>query len=461
MRRIIPIAIAVVVVAGLGFAGLRWVQRAQAAAQEGMHTELVRRGTLVATVNTAGTVEAATSLTLNFQGSGEVKEIKVKEGDQVKAGQVLACLDVQDAELAVAKAEVSLTIAEAQLAQLKKGATAEEIASARANLISAQENLKALQEGPSASDIEMARLRWEQAKDQLWGAQVQRDAICGNKHAEAYACDQANASVASASMAAEIARIQYEEAQKAPAARDLRAAEAQVAQARLALSKLEQGPTPEEISIAEAQVRQAELALEQARLMLSPVCLTAPFDGTLTHLNLQVGQVVGPTTQAATISGLGGLQVAADLSEIDVARVQAGQEVEVRLDALPDRTFKGQVTEVAPAGTVIQGVVTYPITIMLVESDPAVRPGMTANASIIIERRDDVLLVPARAIRSEDGRRLVRVLSDGQIVDMPVQVGLSGDDGTEILGDTLKEGDTLVISAPTPRMPGMGGARFQ
>ncbi len=462
-RTFVIVAIAAAVVAA-GFLGLRQWRRAQGAAQAEVQTAQVRRGSLVATISTAGTVEAIDSVALSFQASGQVKEIKVREGDQVSAGQVLATLDSQEVELAVAQAEVSLSLAQIKLDQVKKGASPEELASARAALASAEASLAALVAGPSASDIELARLRYEQAKDQLWGAQVQRDSICANPNA-GYACDQSNASVASATMAAEIARIQYEEAQKGASDEQLRAAEAQVAQARLNLSRLTAGPAVEDIKTAENGVRQAEISLQQARLKLAPYTLAAPFAGTLTRLSLQVGQIVGPSVQVGLLAAPGGLEVRADMSEIDVARIAVGQVATITLDALPGRTFRGHVTTVAAAGTSTQGVVNYPVTIQIEDADAAVKPGMTANASIVIDQREDVLVVPSRAIRSEGDGHVVTVLRDGQPVDTPVQVGLSGDNGTEILGDALKEGDTLVIAGTTssPRMFGFGmggGARL-
>jgi len=461
MRKTIVITVVVVaVVAGLGLLGLQRLQAAQAS-QTNLQTTQVRRGSLTATIGTAGTIQPTNSVNLSFQTSGTVKEIKVNEGDPVKAGQVLATLDAADMELQVAQAELNLSNAQLKLAAAKKGPTAEEIASAKASLASAEENLKALQAGPSANDIEVARLKYEQAKDQLWSSQSQRDATCGKGGGAA--CDQANASVASATMAVEIARIQYEQAQKGPTDKDLRAAEAQVAQARLNLSKLMSTPAAEDIQTAENAVKQAQISLDQAKLKLAPYTLTAPFDGTVARLSLQVGQMVNANAQVGLLSVPDSFDITADMSEVDVARVKVGQEVDVTLDALPDRTFKGHVTKVATVGTSTQGVVNYPVTIHLDQADPGIKPGMTANASIIVDRRDNVLLVPSRAIRTQGNQRLVRVLFQGQTIDVPVQVGLSGDNGTEVLGDTLKEGDEVVLNASASQaqrglgIPGMGG----
>ena len=447
MKRTVAVAsAAVLVVAGLGFVGIRRIQQSSASGSN-LQTARVSRGSLVATISTAGLVQTADAVDLSFQVSGQVKEIKVQEGDPVKAGQEIACLDATEIQLQVAQAEISLDNARIQLSEARKGASAEEIAAAKASLASAQENLQALQAGPAASDVEAARLALDRAKNSLWGAQCQRDATCGNPNAGRSACDQANASVANAEIAVELARMDYEKAQQGPSAKELRAAEAQVAQAQLNLSKLTSTPSSESIRAAENQVKQAELNLQQAKLKLAQCCLTAPFDGTITYLELRVGQVVGPSTRAATLAGTGGLEIAADVAEADVARLKMGQEAEIVLDAMPERTFRGRVVDVARAGTNVQGVVNFPVTISLDQADPAIKPGMTANVSIIVDQRDNVLLVPSRAIQVQGRQYLVRVLHEGQIIEVPVQTGLSGDNGTEILGDALREGDLLVLNS--------------
>jgi HlyD family secretion protein len=449
------VSVAVLVVAGLGYVGVRHFQRSSAAGDD-YQTAQVQRGSLVATISTAGMIQTADAVDLSFQVSGQVVEVKVQEGDPVKAGQEIACLDTTEAQLEVAQAEISLDNAQNQLAAAKKGASAEELASAKASLASAQENLKALQAGPAASDVEAARLALDKAKNSLWGAQCQRDATCGNPNAGGSACDQANASVANAEIAVELARMDYEKAQQGPDAKELRAAEAQVAQAQLSLSKLTDTPTSEDVHAAENQVKQAELSLQQARLKLAQCCLTAPFDGTLTSLDLRAGQMAGPSTQAARLAGTGGLEVAADMAEADVASVKVGQEAEIVLDAMPERAFTGRVAGVASAGTNVQGVVNFPITISLDEADAAIKPGMTANVAIVVDQRDDVLLAPSRAIQVQGRQHLVRVLHEGQVIEVPVEVGLSGDNGTEILGDTLREGDVLVLNGATTASPAAG-----
>lgn len=446
-RRIAVVTVLVLIVGALGFWGVQRI-RGSTSSKNNLQTAQVQRGSLVATISTAGTVQTTDAVNLSFQASGQVKEIKVKAGDAVKAGQEIARLDTADAEIQVAQAELSLSNAKTQLDQAKKGATAEEIAAAKASLASAEENLKALQAGPAAADVELARIKWEQAKNQLWSTQMHRDATCGDPRAAGSACDEANASVNNAELSVETARLQYEQAQQGPSDKELRAAEAQVAQAQLSLSKLTTSNS-ESITAAENQVKQAELSLQQAKAKLAQCSLTAPFDGTISSLDLKVGQMAGASTQVATLAGTGSLEVTANLAEVDVDKVKVGQEVDVLLDAMPERTFKGRVGDVAQTGTSTQGVVNFPVTIYLEQTDPAIRPGMTANATVVVDRRENVLLVPNRAIQVQGKQHLVRVVHEGQVIELAVEIGLSGSNGTEILGDTLREGDLLALNGAT------------
>jgi HlyD family secretion protein len=98
-------------------------------------------------------------------------------------------------------------------------------------------------------------------------------------------------------------------------------------------------------------------------------------------------------------------------------------------------------------GTVAQGVVNFPVKIVVENPDPALKPGMTAAVNITTEQRDNVLLVPNRAIRASGGQRVVIVLFEGQQISVPVTVGLSNDTHSEILTGSLKEGDTVLTSS--------------
>jgi len=126
---------------------------------------------------------------------------------------------------------------------------------------------------------------------------------------------------------------------------------------------------------------------------------------------------------------------------------------------VPGVTFPGYVDEVDLVGTTTQGVVNYPATVVITDTSGQIRPGMNASASVIVARRDNVLLVPNRAIQTVGRVRVATVLYQGQEIEVPVTIGLTGDTQTEVVSG-LVEGDVVLIGSTTTTtrgVPGVGG----
>jgi RND family efflux transporter MFP subunit len=172
-----------------------------------------------------------------------------------------------------------------------------------------------------------------------------------------------------------------------------------------------------------------------------------------------VGDAVRPNLAGITLVDPSTLNIKVNVAEVDVARVQIGQEAEVILDAMPDRPIKGEVISIAPAARSEQGVVNYPVTVRLMEALPEVKPGMTGNVRIMVGQREDVLLVPNRAIRRIRGQHVVIVLKGDELIETPIRIGLSNDTVTEVL-EGLKEGDRVVLN-PTTIRSGLGSGLLQ
>lgn len=233
-------------------------------------------------------------------------------------------------------------------------------------------------------------------------------------------------------------------------------AQAGVVSARTALENLTAGPNEIDIKLAESGVEQAQVRLKQSQLKLNQTTLTAPFDGVITQVTVVAGQNVGGSSNPVQIADLNTLQVVTNVSELDRARLKVGQEVSLTLEAVPGVTLKGEVVSISPAGVTQQGVVNFPVTIRLINPDPAVAPGMTANLSVLIEKKDNVLIVPNRAIRSQGRNRTVNVLYEGQQIPVPVQTGMTDGTNTEITSGALKEGDQVVMTSTTGARTGGG-----
>ena len=203
----------------------------------------------------------------------------------------------------------------------------------------------------------------------------------------------------------------------------------------------------------EAVIAQAQVAINSAWLtyiQTSPT-ITAPMNGIITSLmyieGMSIGSLdTGNTTsnqKVATIKTEGMPIVSVNLSEIDVSQVELDQKATVILDSIPDKTFTGKIVGVDRIGQSTSGVTQYPAIIQLDSSSKQILPNMMVTANIMIDRKDNALLVPSGVIQSQGDQSYVNVLIDGKPQSVPVEVGLSSDTQIEIVSG-LNKGDIVV-----------------
>jgi len=446
MKRIATVILVIAVVAAGWFLYSRGEQPAAQAA-DGYQTAPVQRGPLEAVVSASGHTEAARIQSLSFRLSGTVDEVLVADGDRVSEGQPLARLDTEDLERSLEQAQATLATSEAQLRRAQIAPSAEDIAAARAAVASAQARLDELKRGPSERDIELAKLAIDQAKNSLWGAQANRDATKGSPIASGGQKDAAEAQVLNAELAVRQAEINYAKLIEPPSEAAILQAEQQLAQAQSSLATLLSTPRAEDVAVAEAQVAQARVGVEVAKANLERAVLCAPFAGEVASITVDPGDIVSTGTSVATLVETDGYDIIIAVDETEIGQVDVGQEARVTLDAYPDQTIDGHVTRVDLVGTVNQAIVTYEVAIVLEPTDLAIRPMMTAAADIVVDRKDDVLLVPVRALRRDAQGRYVEVLRNGVPTRVPVVTGLANTQVAEVL-DGLEEGQEVIVSRP-------------
>ena len=390
-------------------------------------------------------------------GSGTVAGVLVKEGDQVTAGQVVAQLDTSDLELGVKQAQAQLQVSQASLARARQAASADEIQAAKVALTSAQADLANLKKGPSARDKELAQLAIDQAKNSLWGAQGNRDAIKGSPISGGGAKAQAEAQVANAELAVQQAEINYQKLFEPVPASQITAADARIAQAESTLAKLVSMPSPEDIAVAEAQVAQAQVGVQIAQKRVFDAALKAPFSGQVTTLNVHAGDLVITSAPVATLLDDSRYHINVDIDETEISQIKAGQPVKIQLDAFPDENLEGTVSRIDPVGASAQGIVNYTVRVDLPSTELPVRSLMTASIRIVVAEKQAVLVVPNRAIKRDGAGRYVEVLRLATPTKVYVTTGASNEDVTEILTG-LEEGQEVIVSRPRVNpVPGLGG----
>jgi HlyD family secretion protein len=214
---------------------------------------------------------------------------------------------------------------------------------------------------------------------------------------------QARANLISARANVERAKATVEDTrQKYERAKQL-AAEKLLPQSDLETAKANYEGAVAQVKAAEAAVSQAVAGLNQAQVDLDHTVITAPIDGVVIGRNVDVGQTVAASFTAPVLftiaNDLSRMQVNASVDEADIGRVQPGQEVTFRVDAFPEQTFEGRVEQVRLQPTTVQNVVTYNAIISVDNPGQKLKPGMTATVSIIVRRANNVLRIPATALR--------------------------------------------------------------
>lgn len=194
-----------------------------------------------------------------------------------------------------------------------------------------------------------------------------------------------------------------------------------------------------------SNIEEAKLTMELALDELEAKTITAPFSGKIVEIFVEEGDYVEQTDNMIYLIDNNSYEVDVSVSEVDCLEVEVGQQVEVQFDALEDKIFLGKVTEVANYAEGDSGVVTVPVTIFMEEISEYFKPGISADAEIIVDTVKDTLLVPLTALQKTKQGNTVLKIEDGKAVPIFVKLGISGEYYQEIT-DGLQEGDRIVVN---------------
>lgn len=237
----------------------------------------------------------------------------------------------------------------------------------------------------------------------------------------------------------------------------------------IARSDLDTAETNELAAVAQqkaaaAQVEQTRAALKIAMTNLQYTRIVSPVDGMVISRNVDVGQTVAASFQTPTLfniaQDLAKMQIDVSVDEADIGRIREGQPVEFTVDAYSDRILQGRTTAIRNAPIIVQNVVTYDVIVLVQNREKILKPGMTANVSIITARRDNVLKVPNAALRFRPGNKeltgvkaperkgpVVWVLDKKNPRRVAVATGISDGNNTEVISPTLQEGDDVIVAS--------------
>ena len=409
-RRLAVAAVAAALVA----AGGVWYWGDGANAAEYMTTK-VERGSLRNTVTATGTLQAVTTVQVGSQASGTISALYADFNSTVKKGQLLAQLDPSVAQAQVQQARANLAQSQAQLQQARAAVAQSQagvsqsragITDARAKASAAGSTTQNQQAGVAAAEanVSVLKAQLDDARSVLAqersllqsGVISQREYLTAEtsyKTAEARH-DQAVAQLRMAQVSAQ-SSSSAGQAQAAAAVEQARA-QAQQSQGSVAGAQAQ-------VQNAAAQVEQARAALRLAEINLQHTTIASPIDGVVVSRDVNVGQTVAASLSAPTLftiaQDLTQMQVIANIDQADIGLVEQARSVAFTVDAFPGQEFKGAIQQMRLNPQNVQNVVTYNVVIDVANPEQKLKPGMTANLTVTIDERNDVLKVPNSALR--------------------------------------------------------------
>jgi HlyD family secretion protein len=370
-----------------------------------------------------GVVQAVRKTNISPKDSGKITALYIDEGDQVKAGELIARMDSEQVQAQVSQFQAELARAKASLAEKLAGNRAEDIAKARADV---KKNEAALVQAQSRSDL--AKVRVDRRRVPVEEGAVSRDSL------DEALTEQRNAQD------------------------NLDQARASLAVAQQELTRQLNGSRPEEIAQAEAEVNRATAQLQFYQSQLSETQVRAPFSGIITRRFAQEGDFVTPTTSASATDGAtstsiaelsSGLEIEAKVPEASIAKIKNGQKVEVTSDAYPNEKFEGRVRLIAPRAVDENNVTSFRVKVSLKTGQTRLKSGMNVKLVFVGDSIPDATVVPLAAIITQkDGQTGVIVPDEKhQAKFKPVTVGSTSGDKVQVV-EGLKAGDRIFLSPP-------------
>jgi macrolide-specific efflux system membrane fusion protein len=358
----------------------------------------VTKRTFSTAVTALGTIkpQVGAEVRLGARIPGKVDRLRANIGDFVKKGQIIAELEKDELKAAIEKREAELNRALVNLA--------------------AEETL-----GPI--EMEKAEAEWRRLKaiHDLESSEYER-------HAALFKENLTSKQI-----------LEQAREELLVALKEL--------EASLKILELTKNKFNEELKRLKAEVESARATLKIAEVELSYATLRAPISGIIASVSTQEGETVAVGLSAptfVTIIDLDRLQVETYVDEVDIGKIKVGQKAFFTVEAFPSIEIEGEVVGIYPKAILRENVVFYNVVVKSVKpSSVALRPEMTANVSILLESREDILLVPARSVKKSGGADFVYVLEKGKPVRREVRVGWKQGEFIEIM-EGLKEGDEIL-----------------
>lgn len=407
---------------GTGAATYSVIQRRSAPLDITTMTVPVDSQSLQVRITASGTVQPIQTVNLSPKNPGVLAELFVQQGDRVEKGQLIARMENDEIQAKLLQAQAKVARAEAQLAELRAGNRPEEIAQAEARVREAEARVN---EAEARLGLAEERVRRNQSlADQGAISQDELDEVVNSAETAQAGLEQSRASLQ---------------------------------EARRSLELQQSGSRVEDIAAAEADLADAKANLRAVEVQNKDTFIYAPFSGIVTQKFADEGAFVTPTTSASEVTSATstavvalaeGLEILAEVPEVDIQQLKVGQPVEIVADSYPTQIFRGKVRLIAPEAVVQQNVTSFQVRIALETGQDKLLSGMNTDVTFLGDQMASAVVVPTVAIVTKDGETGVLVPdSKNEPEFRPVTLGTAVENQTQIL-EGLKPGERVFTDIP-------------
>ena len=445
----------------------------------------VTRGSVSASQSFVGNLEYSQSAVLTWKTDGVISEVRVKVGDQVKKGDILAVLETDSLSPSVILAEKTMIEQQENLEDVKASETArmnayKTLKQKESALITAKLQQEALYY-PRATKQEMelawdslalanlnfnyakqdydhlleANVGWEGSEEGHWVYRFGRAYFTGVDRRSAR--ERKFEEYVSAYNKLVSAYENYQWVAGEPSDSDYAIAEGNVRMAQIEYDKALEDYLSYKNGPREKDVFAAEISLNNAETNYNQRFIIAQFDGTVTSVSAVEGYYVTRGSTALRLDDMSRIFIPINIPELDLTTVSDGSPVSITLDAIAGKTCSGHILSIADAGTAGENTSSFSARVEIDDPDPRMLAGLTAEVTVPLKAKENALLVPNEAITYANGIPQVTVVSENVRQTLEIQTGIITDSVTEVTSSNLQEGQQLaVISETGPNMPGAG-----
>jgi RND family efflux transporter MFP subunit len=430
---IISIIVMVILLGSIGF----WFSGKNKLA-ENLEKEEVKQGQVKKTVSVTGSLISKAPVVLDFENGGRVKEIKVEVGDKVAKGDLIALLDdsLLNEQVKRAKANLDKTISQSN-------ANNDLVREASEKVDNAEDYLEAMEDyhNQLVDSVEMA---YQNADDYLEDVEAYYNQILADSGEGSGEELSAKLTLTTAQNSKKTAEEALETAKKN---RDLNIISAENS-LNLAEESLKTAESDYSKISLDSSVKAAENDYQIALESLKKASLKAPLNGIISKINYETSEVIGSAGSSFGEIITDDFVLEVEVPEVDISELKLSQTAEVVFDSLSyGDKFEAKIIEIEPASTKIQELVYYKVKLSLEDYDQRFKEGMSADVDILIDEKQDVLMISDQFILEEKGKNFVNLLEEERLIKKEIQVGLKGDGGYTEIVSGLDKGEEIYLKA--------------